>query len=85
MALEGVWGQRYAPATLYRGKDPVPIVREAGSAPGPIWTGAGNLAPTGIRLPDRPARSQSLHRLSYPGPRLWYGGTINKTGNPGIQ
>jgi hypothetical protein len=25
-----------------------------------------NLAPTGIRSPDRPARSQSLYRLSYP-------------------
>jgi hypothetical protein len=24
--------------------------------------------PTGIRSPDRPARSQSLYRLSYPGP-----------------
>jgi hypothetical protein len=27
-----------------------------------------NLVPTGIRSPDRPARSQSLYRLSYPGP-----------------
>ena len=25
--------------------------------------------PTGIRSPDRPARSESLHRLSYSGPR----------------
>ena len=24
-------------------------------------------APTGIRSPDRPARSESLYRLSYPG------------------
>ena len=31
--------------------------------------GCGNLAPTGIRSPDRPARSESLYRLSYPGPR----------------
>ena len=29
--------------------------------------GAKNLAPTGIRSPDRPARSESLYRLSYPG------------------
>ena len=29
------------------------------------WIGAENLAPTGIRSPDRPARSQSLYRLSY--------------------
>jgi hypothetical protein len=36
-------------------------------APGPVWTGAENLAPTGIRSPDRPARSESLYRLSYQG------------------
>jgi len=30
--------------------------------------GAENLAPTGIRFPDRPARSKSLYLLSYPGP-----------------
>jgi hypothetical protein len=28
-----------------RGKDPVPIVEEAGWAPGPVWTSAENLAP----------------------------------------
>ena len=49
-------------------KDPVPIVQEAGWAPGPVWTGGENLAPTGIRSADRPARSESLYRLSYPGP-----------------
>ena len=47
-------------------KDPVPIVQEAGWAPGPVWTGAENLNPTGIQSPDRPARSQSLYRLRYP-------------------
>jgi hypothetical protein len=49
-------------------KDPVPIVHEAGRAPGTVWTGVENLAPTWIRSrsPDRPARSQSLYRLSYP-------------------
>jgi len=31
------------------GSDPVPIVQEAGWASGPVWTGAENLAPTGIR------------------------------------
>ena len=30
------------------GKDPVPIVQEAVWAPGPVWTGAENLALTGI-------------------------------------
>ena len=30
------------------GKDPVPIVQEAGWAPEPVWIGAENLAPTGF-------------------------------------
>jgi hypothetical protein len=30
------------------GKDPVAIVQEAGWAPGPVWTGAENLAPPGF-------------------------------------
>jgi hypothetical protein len=33
-----------------------------------IWMAAENLAPTWIRSPDRPARSESLYGLSYPGP-----------------
>ena len=61
------WGVSVTPRPLFTsGKDPVPIVQEAGWAPGPVWTGAENLAPTVIRSPDRPARSQSLYRLSYP-------------------
>ena len=36
-------------------------------APGPVCTGAENLAPTWIRSPDRPAGSQSLYR-QLPGP-----------------
>jgi hypothetical protein len=47
------------------GKDPVPIVQETGWARGLVWTG-GKSRPTGIRSPDRPARSHSLYRLSYP-------------------
>ena len=46
------------------GKEPVPIVQKAGWAPGPVWTG-GKSRPTGVRSPDRPARTQSLYRLSY--------------------
>jgi hypothetical protein len=52
---------------LYPGKDPVPFVQEAGWDPGPVWTGAENLSSTGIRSPDRPARSESLYWLSYHG------------------
>jgi hypothetical protein len=46
-----------------------PLYRRLGGAPGPVWTGAENLAPTGIRSPDRPARNQSLYRLRYCGQR----------------
>jgi len=61
------WGVSVTHRPLFTpGKDPVRIVQEAGWTPGPVWTSAENLAPTGIRSPDRPARSQSLYRLSYP-------------------
>ena len=63
----GVGGQYHALAALPPGKDSVPIVQEAGWAPGPVWTGAENLASTGIRSLDRPACSESLYRLSHPG------------------
>ena len=36
---------RFAP-----GKTPLHIVQEAGWAPGPVWTGAENLAPPGFDL-----------------------------------
>jgi len=61
------WGVSVTPRPLFTpGKDLVPIVQEAGWAPGPVWTGAENLASSGIRSPNRPARSQSLYRLRYP-------------------
>jgi len=47
------------------GKDPVPIVQEVGWASGPVWTG-GKTRLHRDSIPDRPARSQSLYRLSYP-------------------
>ena len=47
------------------GKDPVPILHETGWAPGPVRTG-GKSRPHRESIPDRPARSQSLYRLSYP-------------------
>ena len=60
------------------GKDPVPIVQEAGCASGPVWTGAENIAPTGIRSPDRSARSQSLYELCYPALELGHNGRGEK-------
>jgi hypothetical protein len=47
------------------GKDQVFILLEAGWAPGPVWTG-GKPRPHRDSILDRPARSQSLYRLSYP-------------------
>jgi hypothetical protein len=57
-----------APGRCTTGKVSVPIVLEAGWASGPVWTCVKNLAPTGIRSPDRSAPNQSLYRLSYLGP-----------------
>jgi hypothetical protein len=51
-------------ATLPREKDHVPIIQEAGWAPGPVRTGADNLALTGVRSSDRPAISESLYLLN---------------------
>jgi hypothetical protein len=64
-ARRGGWSAP-RPGRFTTGKDPVPIAQEAGRAPAPVWTGAENLVPTGIRSPDRPARNQLLYRLSYP-------------------
>ena len=58
-------GQRNAPAALSPEKTPL---QEAEWEDGSVWTGAENLAVTGIRSPDRPARSESLYRLSFRGP-----------------
>ena len=47
------------------GKYPIPILHEAGWVPEPVWTG-GKSRPHRDSIPDRPARSQSLYRLSNP-------------------
>jgi hypothetical protein len=46
------------------GKDPVPILQEAGWDPGPVWMG-GKSHPHRDSIPDCPAHSQLLYRLSY--------------------
>jgi len=50
--------------TLSPGIDLVPIVQEAGWAPGPVWTGGKSRLHRDL-IPDRPACSQSLYQLSY--------------------
>ena len=53
------------------GKDPVPILQEAGWAAGLVWMG-GKSRPHWDSIPDHPAHSQSLYRLSYPAHSLFY-------------
>ena len=59
-------GQRHAPAALYSRERPGTHCTGGWVGPRAVWTGVENLAPTGIRSPDRPGRSQSLYRLHYP-------------------
>ena len=64
-ALEGgEWSAARPGCTLLHGKDSVPILLEVGWAPGPVWTG-GKSRRHWDSIPDRPARSHSLYRLSY--------------------
>jgi len=52
----GVRGQHHAAAAFPPREDPVPILQEeAGWDPGPFWTGAENLVPSGIRSLNRPS------------------------------
>jgi hypothetical protein len=51
-------------------KEPIPLVQEAGWAPGSVWTDAESPVPTGMRSPDRPASSQSQYRLRYPAHKI---------------
>jgi hypothetical protein len=48
-ALDGGEWSTSHPGRFNPVKAPVPVVQEAGWAPGPVWTGAENLAPNGIR------------------------------------
>ena len=49
------------------GKNPVPIVQEAGWAPGPVWTGAENLAPPGFDPQTvHPVASRYTHYATRP-------------------
>jgi len=58
----GAGGQRHDPTALR-------IVQEAGWISGLVWTGAENLASTGIGSPDRPAHSEWIYGPRYAGPR----------------
>jgi hypothetical protein len=44
------------PRPVYlRERDPAPLAQDARLTSRPVWTGAENSAPTGVRSPDSPA------------------------------
>jgi len=61
-----VRGQRHAPAAFYPRERPGTHCTGGWVDPRAGLERCGNLAPTGIRFPDRLSRSQSLYRLRYP-------------------
>ena len=64
-----VGGQRHAPAVLPPGKRPGTHCTGGWVD---IRAGAENLAPSGIRSPDRPNPSEFLYQLRYPCPDALY-------------
>jgi len=68
-ALGGVGGQRHAPAVLPPGKTRYPLCKRLDEPRGRSGQVRKISPHTEIRSTDRPARSESLYRLSYPGPR----------------
>jgi hypothetical protein len=64
------WVLNTTPRPFYpRGTDPIPTVQEAGWTPRPVWVGAENLAPAGIRFSDPLARSERVAvQTALPGP-----------------
>ena len=70
-ALDWVWVVNATPRSLYpREKTRYPLYRKLGGPQGRSGRVRKILPPIGIRSPDRPASSESLYRLSYPGPCL---------------
>jgi hypothetical protein len=62
--LGPIWGGWSTPRPWER--DPVSIVQEAGWAPGPVWTGAENLAPPGFDPQAvKPVASRYTHWAKY--------------------
>ena len=61
------WAVNTTPRPLYpRERDPVSILQRAGWSSEPVWTGAENLASTGIWSPDRPAVASRYTNCAIP-------------------
>ena len=61
----GEWSAARPGRTLTPGKDPVPMLHEAGWDPGPGWTGAENPIPTGIRSQTEYFQYNTLNSPNY--------------------
>ena len=61
--------QRHAPSALPPGKTRYPLYRRLDRSQGRSGQVRIISPRTAIRSPDRPARSESVYRLSYPGPQ----------------
>jgi len=68
------WGVSFTPRPLFTlGRDLVPIVQEAGCAPRPVWSGAENLALTGIRPRTvQPVASRYTDWATRPTKSIWW-------------
>jgi hypothetical protein len=65
-----VGDQHHAPAALSPGKTRYPLCRRLGGPQGRSGRVRKSRAPTGIRSPDRPTRSESLYRLCFSGSHI---------------
>jgi hypothetical protein len=63
-----VGNQSHAPTSLSPGKNQYPLYKRLGGPQSQSGRVRKILPPTGIRFPDRPARSESLYRMSDPSP-----------------
>jgi hypothetical protein len=62
------WVVNATPRPVYsRDIDPVPILQDTGWSPGPVWTGAENLAP----FPHILRKQKVLHLMSPPMGPIW--------------
>ena len=75
-------GQRHAPAALPPRKTRYPLYGRLGGPQSQSGQVRKISPPTGIRSPDRSARSESLYRLSYSGPLVSYRIVAYRLDNP---
>jgi hypothetical protein len=80
-----VCGQHHAPAAFTPGKDPVPIVQEAGWAPEPVWMGAENLATPGFDPRAFQSVASCCTDYAFPAPLKYVAGLIPQSPQLQVQ